>query len=60
MARKPAKKSATKRSKKVRDLQPRAAASRKVKGGGLTVRKAGGTQQEYLIVKMDNALITSV
>lgn len=48
------------RKKAARDLAPRNA--RAVKGGGSepVARKAGKGQQEYLIVKMNDILITGV
>ena len=54
-----AKKSKARARKRVatKDLTPRDA--KHVKGGGsVTVRKAGKGQQEYLIVKMNDVLIT--
>jgi len=45
----------SKPSVKVQDLTPQA----NPKGGGVTVRKAGGEQQEYLKVTLSDVLISS-
>ena len=44
----------SKKSVKVRDLSPRKNAK-----GGITSRKAGKDQQEYLIVKLEDVIISS-
>ena len=44
--------------KKMKDLGVKDSA--KAITGGLTSRKAGGTQQEYLVVKLNDTLISGV
>jgi type VI protein secretion system component Hcp len=44
----------------VEDLDVAESESHEVKGGGTTQRKAGKGQQDYLVVKMEDVIITSV